>query len=203
MKNKTHAPFSGYCLGLWMAVALSTSSVAVPNLVQNGSFESGDVGWGWTYNFGIAYGFPGAAAGGNFAEVYGTIYQTLATTPGQTYDVRFALAGNFNIASLTTADIVWGNQDLGTVSWNPSGHNVNNFGWIWADFHVTAISSSTLFTIANPYVGDGSGRIARVDAVSVTAVPDASSTAVLLGFGVLGILGTRPFLKLSKIKRNG
>lgn len=166
-------------LALFVSAALgilsTPSSKAIPyvNLVNNGSFESGDVGWGYTYNWGVGSGFS-AADGGNFAEVYGTIFQTISTVPGTQYDFRVALAGNLNISQSQTINVDWGNTTLGSVTWSPAGHTIGNLGWVYGDFHVFATSPNTVITIENPYVGDGSGRIARVDAISVSAVPDTS-----------------------------
>jgi hypothetical protein len=175
-----------------VAVLLATASFqslkAIPvNLVQNGSFEQGLTGWGYTYNWGVWLGFPGAPDGRNWGEVDGTIYQTLSTAPGQQYDLRFALAGNANISALMVMNVLWGGSQVGTLSWNPAGHNINNLGWIWADFTVTATSPTTLLTFQDPYVGDGSGRVDFIDAISVTAVPECSSTLFLLMTSLVAI----------------
>jgi hypothetical protein len=70
-----------------------------PNLVRNGGFEDGLLVWSYTYNWGIWAAFPGAVDGRNWGEVDGTIYQTLSTTPGQQYKLKYFLAGNKNITS--------------------------------------------------------------------------------------------------------
>jgi hypothetical protein len=166
-----------------------TSLYTLPpgNLVQNGGFEQGLVDWGWTYNFGVWEGFPDAAEGGNYGQVYGTIYQTLPTVPGQEYQLEFATSGNFNVSSVQVLNALWNGLQVASVSWNPSGHNVNNLGWVWTTVDVTASSSSTLLTFSNPYVGDGSQRIPNIDAISVVAVPEPSST-VLFGLGGIALL---------------
>src|SRR4051794_39456020 len=115
-----------------MGIASIQSLKGIPyvNLVNNGSFESGDTGWGYTYNFGVGYGFPDAADGGNFADVFGNIFQTISTVPGTQYDFRFALAGNLNIIQSQTINALSGNTTLGSVTWNPAGHTINNLGWV-------------------------------------------------------------------------
>jgi hypothetical protein len=149
------------------------------NLVQNGSFEGGynkgPVDWGWNYNVGLAEGFQDTADGSDWAEVDGTLYQTIQTTPGQEYQIQFALSGNFNISAPTVVDVLWDGTSVGTVSWSPSGHSINNLGWVWTDFDVTAGTTSSLLTFENPFVGDGSGRIPNIDAVSVESVPEPAS----------------------------
>ena len=168
-------------------VIYTMDDVVQGNIVQNGGFEQGYAGWGWTYNFGVWYGFPDAAEGRNWGEVDGTIYQDLATIPGQQYQLQFALAGNLNISSSAVVNVLWGGNGIGSVSWNPAGHNINNMGWVWSDFDVTASSFTTRLTFANPYVGDGSGRIDLVDAISVVAIPEPSSL-LLFGVGWLALL---------------
>jgi len=157
------------------------------NLVQNGGFEQGLTVWGWTYNFAVVLGVPNAAEGSNYGQVYGTIYQTLATVPGQEYQLTFATSGNLNISSVQVDNALWGNSQVASASWNPAGHSVNDLGWVWTTVDVTASSSSTLLTFSNPYVGDGSQRIPSIDAVSVVAVPEPSS-ALLLGLGGLALM---------------
>jgi hypothetical protein len=174
---------------LWLSQCRLT---AQQNIVQNGSFENGyqngPVDWGWTYIPGLALGFPDAADGSNWADVYGTLFQTLQTTPGQEYQLQFALSGNFNISAPSFADVLWDGVNIGNASWSPAGHNINNMGWVWVDFDVTAPTSSSLLTFENPFVGDGSGRIPRIDAVSVEAVPEPAGIW-LLCFGLLAFCG--------------
>jgi hypothetical protein len=165
---------------------------AQQNIVQNGGFENGwqndaPTDWGWTYNVGLMEGFPDAAQGSCFAFVYGTIFQDLPTTPGMEYQVQFALAGNYNSSAPNVVDVFWGNEELGTASWIPSGHSIRNMGWEWVDFDVVAVSTNTVLTFEDPFVGDGSGRIPAIDAVSVVGIPDEPWTIWLLGLGLLAI----------------
>jgi hypothetical protein len=49
----------------------------------------------WTGNYGLGLGIEGVAAGRNFAEIINSsdfVAQTLATTPGQVYQVSFAVS---------------------------------------------------------------------------------------------------------------
>jgi hypothetical protein len=178
-------------LGLWAFQARCQV-----NLVSNGGFEggynNGPRGWGWTYNVTLWSGFPGAAEGGCYAGVDGTLYQDLHTTPGQAYELRFAMAGNFNQGQVAELDIQWGSLTLGSLTWNPAGHSINNLGWVWGDFEVTATASTTRLTFENPNVG--TQNIPLLDAVQVIAVPEPSSLG-LVSLGILGGLMSRPFIR--------
>lgn len=158
--------------------------VAQENIVRNGSFEggwqNGPIGWGWTYNVGLYGETTGAADGRYWADAFGTLYQDLTTIPGGNYHLRFALAGNFNISAPTAAKVLWNGTEIGTANWSPFGHNINNIGWVWEDYDVTAQGSSTRLTFENPFVGDGSGRILRLDGVSVVPVPVPEPAGVCL-----------------------
>ncbi len=80
----------------FMTISFCPPGFGIPiNLVQNGSFESGLTSWS-SSGVGEFLGFPDAADGGCFAGVGEYIYQDLVTTPGQAYDLRFAMAGNIN-----------------------------------------------------------------------------------------------------------
>jgi hypothetical protein len=178
-----------------VGIASIQSAKAIPyvNLVNNGSFETftGDwnsVGWGWTDNLALALGFQDAADGRNFADIYGTIFQTISTVPGTEYDFRFALSGDFNISQSQTLNALWGGTTVGTVTWNPGGHDIYNMGWVWGDFHVLATTPTTVITLENPFAGDGSYRTPSVDAISVSAVPDTSAyLSATFGLVVAGL----------------
>jgi hypothetical protein len=169
-----------YCLVLLIAGSLCVKSFGIPiNLVQNGSFESLSLAPWTASKVGLFLGFGGAADGGNFAGLGGFIYQDLTTTPGQAYDLRFAMAGNINWPGQITMNTVWGDSLVDVTTWNPAGHNIENLGWIYSDIIVVATSSTTRLEFLNP------GQLNQqpfLDAVSVTAapVPDLASTLVLL-----------------------
>jgi hypothetical protein len=162
------------------------------NIVNNGGFEggwnNGPVGWQWTYNVGLDEGFSSAAQGGSFAQVYGTLYQDLPTAPGHQYHIEFAMAGNYAVPQQAELDVQWGNTTVGSVTWDPAGHNVNNLGWVWGEFDVVATTTFTWLTFSNPNVG--TENIPDLDAVSVVAVPEPSSLSLLC----LGIAAITPGL---------
>jgi hypothetical protein len=167
-----------------LALLLSQSQLtAQQNIVQNGDFTSLSV-WGWTYNFAVAEGYQNAAVGNSYGQVFGTLFQSLPTTPGQTYQLQFAMAGNLNFPDSAVLDVLWGGASVGSISWSPAGNNRQNLGWVWTDFYVTALTSSTELAFDNPNVG--TENIPFLDAVTVEPVPEPSAASLLLlGSGAL------------------
>jgi hypothetical protein len=156
------------------------------NLVQNGSFESSSLSpWGQS-DVGLWLGFPDAADGRNYAGIGGYLYQDIPTTAGQTYELQFAMAGNANWPGLITMNTLWGGNTVNITTWNPTGHNVNNLGWIYVDMNVTANSSMTRLEFDNP------GQINQqpfLDAVGLFAVPEPSPSMFMVSFGILVLFG--------------
>jgi hypothetical protein len=186
---------------LFFASSLCPLSFGVPiNLVQNGSFEDNFTLSPWTASgVSLFAGFSGAADGANFVNISGYLYQNVATTPGQTYDLRFAMAGNFNWPSLITMDTYWGNSLLAVTTWNPAGHNINNLGWIYVDLNVVASSTTTRLEFLNPGQGNQSPDL---DAVSLIAVPDQTSTFGLLSIAIALTLKTLRRQSLKEIRKS-
>jgi hypothetical protein len=161
--------------------------------VVNGSFETGDfTGWtqtGDTDFTGVVCGGPLASPVGNCHGFFGPlnpggISQTVTTTPGALYEIKFAFSprtpSNFFQAS-------FGGAQVASVT------NGNNNGFIFFDVFATATGSSTVlsFTFTN------ANEFSRLDAVSVveTAPPAVPLPAALplfaTGLGALGLFGWR------------
>jgi hypothetical protein len=122
--------------------------------------------------------------GNSYGQVFGTLFQSLPTTPGQTYQLQFAMAGNLNFPDSAVLDVLWGGASVGSISWSPAGNNRQNLGWVWTDFYVTALTSSTELAFDNPNVG--TENIPFLDAVTVEPVPEPSAASLLLlGSGAL------------------
>ncbi len=99
----------------------------------------------------------------------GEIYQDLATTPGQTYRLRFALAGNpESDQGLKTIQIWWGESQVAALEFNTSGRANTDMGWEFHEYLVTATSATTRLTFKST-AGTPDGPM--VDAVAV--VPTA------------------------------
>ena len=115
----------------------------------------------------------------------GSLSQTFDTLVGQTYDVKFYVAGNPDGGPVIKT------FDAGVTvsvpeSFDNSGFTKSSMGWTLYSFDFTATSISSTLTFASttntPYG-------AALDNVSVAAVPEVSTWAMmLLGFAGVGLL---------------
>ena len=208
---------------LLIALATSGIAAAIPahgaNLLVNGSFED-PVGayryvaggsteiTGWTTqlsgveiftatDIGVGYDYPTVIADGVQAidlppYTYGGgggISQTFATTPGVTYDVSF-FAGT--VAS-------FGKPGLGnilvTVGSAVQYYPLQNFtqDWVWEQKALQFTASGTTATLTFVSLDDPYQYVASIDNVSVTAVPEVESCAMVGGLALLGFAGVRRF----------
>ena len=202
-----------------LAVAAALSFLAMgahANLVQNGGFE--DIGsatlqpWGgYTYGAGFASVLPGwnvnfgnvdivpasfsflqsAASGSNFLDLNGFtsggISQTLATVAGQQYNLNFKYSGNGAAAALMLLNPVGPTPLTGQTFLSAAGGNP--VAWLDGAFTFTALSNTTLLSFNSLNTGTG-GLL--LDSVSVTAVPEPGTYALMLaGLGVVGWLARR------------
>ena len=174
-EHESHRPSGAALFVIWI-VLLATNLNAQSSIVHNGGFENGTEGW-TLGNLGMWVNFPDPAEGSIYAEVRTFTYQDLATVPGQTYHLQFAMAGNFNWPAPITMQISWGNDLVATPTWNPAGHTINNLGWIYSDFELLATAPVTRLEFLNP------GQINQspmLDTVSVIPVPEPSPFALLV-----------------------
>jgi hypothetical protein len=176
------------------ALLLCAPAAFAQNLLQNGSFETGDfTGWTTGGNFGATgvtsgpfYVYSGAQDG-NFYAYLGpvgadaTLSQTFTTTAGQQYTFSFWLAAVGDNPSDFSA--TWdGSQAISLTNPNTGGN------WQQYSFTETGTGSDTI-TLS---FRDDPAYIA-LDNVSVTqngtgTVPEPSSF-LLMGSGVLGLAG--------------
>ena len=164
------------------------------NLVNNGSFETGDF-TGWTVSGDTSFvgvcdvsNCPGfTPQDGNFAAYFGpvgdtaTISQTIATTPGDEYSLSFYLANP-----------VGGTPNFFNVTFGNSSFSFSNFGvaFGWQQFTLTTLATSDQTQLSFTFRNDPSYWF--LDNVNVQqsggTVPEPG-TLVLFGSGVLGLAG--------------
>ena len=207
-------------------VLLFNSHSARANLVSNGSFESGAIdpgifttltapdsssitGWSVT---GGSVDYIGtywtAADGGRSLDMdgisQGTVaQQSLATVSGQTYLVSFNLAGNpDNGPTVKTIGVTIGGSAQQIFTFDTTGKSHSNMGWITESFLYTATGTSVITfesLTQGPVGNEGFAAFGpTLDNVSVTAVPEASTWAMMmLGFLGIGFMASRRKLPVS------
>lgn len=180
-----------------LAIALSTTlaSLAAQAGIVNGSFEanaqaagswniySNLTGWtGGSAGIELRNGVAGTAQdGANYVELDTTgnsgMSQTVATLAAQTYELslwyspRAGVNGNSN-----GIEVWWDGAKLGTL--NGSGQNQSNHVWRQYSFNVTGTGSNQVRFVA---VGNSDGVGGSLDNISLNAVPEPGSLALVLG----------------------
>jgi choice-of-anchor C domain-containing protein len=182
--------------------ALAPMAHASSELIVNGGFESSDFSGnflpmtsglnGWTITGSVdlinSYWQPGA---GNYSldlngNGVGGISQSFATTVGATYHVSFDMAGNPDGGGTDKTITVNGQS----FSYDASNSSRGDMKWQSRGFNFVATSTSTTLSFAgseqNQYWG------AALDNISVTAVPEPETYAMLLaGLGLVGAIARR------------
>jgi hypothetical protein len=183
--------FLGRLLALGV-VLVTTGQLASGNLITNPGFETGDFS-GWTASGSAVFVQPGEQHSGTYSANFessgpnlDTVSQNLATTSSSLYDLSFWL---FNA-------VVGGppinNEFRVTFGGVVILDLLNAPGFSYTQFTFTGLAatgSSTTLEFAGKS-GDGGYFL---DDISVTAgaaanVPDAGSSALLLGLGLAGVV---------------
>lgn len=169
------------------ALALALPATAATNLVNNGGFEDGSLaGWSGSVLDSPYSGVDcvsGTAAAGTcqaFLGTFGsadTLSQDLATTAGQTYAVSFAFTSDGSVPAAFS--VSFGGQTLYSAGSPSAGTQLLSFTGTAA-----ASSTSLVFSFSND------PGYYTLDAVSVTAVPEPA-TAALMGAGALALAAWR------------
>ena len=176
-------------------------ALAAPvNLITNGSFESNAVGngsysivgstAGWTVGpngLEIRNNVAGSAfSGGNYVELDTTanswISQTLNTVAGATYTLSFSYANRPDFRSAASNGIDWSIGGLG-------GLVGNNTTTTWQTLTTTFTGTGSPMTLRFAAAGISDSYGTSLDNVSVTAVPEPQSLALMLaGLGAMGLV---------------
>jgi choice-of-anchor C domain-containing protein len=125
----------------------------------------------------------------------GGVAQTFTTIIGDTYLVSFAMAGNPGFGNgdgIKTLSVSADGQS-GTFSFDTTGHNLQNLGWVTDTWSFTATGTST--TLAFNSLTENTNFGPTLDNVIVTAmssVPEPSSAIMLsLAFASLNVMAVR------------
>jgi choice-of-anchor C domain-containing protein len=192
-------------VGIVLAAAAS-HGFASTNLVTNGSFEANSVPGtfinsaqqsisNWTVGAGnvdLVGSLWTAASGVNSVDLNGSkkgeIHQTLNTVVGQTYQLSFELAGNFQGgAAIKNLSVNIGPNGL--YSFDTTGKSAGSMGWTTYSTTFVAVSNATTLSFASNTSGAYGPAL---DNVSVSAVPEPESFAMLLaGLGMMGVIARR------------
>jgi hypothetical protein len=155
----------------------------------------------WGPANGSANGFTAASpAGGNFVAAdgafeVGPLSQTLTgLTAGKDFRVTFYWAGaqqfGFNGPTTERWDVSLGGQTFSTNTVAIGDHGFS--GWQKASFVFTPTSSTAVLTFLAKGTPDGLPPFSLLDGVTGSAVPEASTWAMLIvGFGLVGAASRR------------
>jgi hypothetical protein len=173
---------------LGAAAVASATLFAAPamaaSVVTNGGFETGDfTGWNTTGNLGV-YSNVGNAAVPTDWGTYRvaslgttTLSQTLSTIAGTVYRIAYSIESDAGPGTVAV--------NFGSATPNTGGTNTTTGRDDFAThfFFATATSASTVLSVQL-----SNGSYFNLDNISVTAVPEAGTWAMLMiGFGAAGV----------------
>jgi hypothetical protein len=171
---------------LWVILAMLTLQASAQNIVSNGSFETFSAtltGWNTVEGYGWESATTSAADGQSFAIINGDIYQDLSTTPGQTYQLRYAVSG-IGPGGIVTLQTYWGGNLVASTPFDTSGVSNENFGWIYVTNIVLATTSTTRLWFGNAGGLNASGP--NLDDVSAVAFDATPTSCIGVPNGIIG-----------------
>jgi len=176
------------------------------NLVNNGSFEATAINNGnWTIVSSLAGWTTGdlgielrnnvvgsALAGNNFAELDTTgnssISQSIATVAGQWYTLSFAYSNRSDVA-VNSNGLSW---TFGDTTGNAIASTLASGGNQWQQFSTVVKASGSSMTLSFSAIGSSDSLGSSLDNISVSAVPEPQSYALLLaGLGAMALVVRR------------
>jgi hypothetical protein len=171
---------------LGLAMALAGPAQAVDNLVANPGFMAGSYGWQTSRSGLLITGLPGLGDAGvayiGCVELcpllpgQGTfIGQTVATTPGRSYDLRF-----WSDARASRLAVFWQGQLV-----TPELVQSNGSGW--NEFRYTGLAATAPLTSFEVHAFRIGGPMLRLDQFSINnSIPEPNAAAMLtIGLGLL------------------
>jgi hypothetical protein len=120
------------------------------------------------------------------ANALGAVEQTLATIAGQSYALSFGYSGRSDAGGNSKAEVYWGNTRIDILD------AASNSGWKTFNYTLQASDSETAlrFVSLEPTTNKSFGSY--LDGVSVSAVPEPETYAMLLaGLGLMATIARR------------
>ncbi len=163
---------------------LAMSAQAANPIVTNGFFDQGSLAWSSAGSQAATFTTEASLQSTSYGPSYSThawIYQTLTLGEGTWYSLAFTSGGNgFGEVRLYDADLIL-NGSIDPVGFNVPGQHSFSFA--------TGPGTGTITSKLEFYVASGS---ITIDNVTVTAVPEPESWAMLLvGLTAVGGLARR------------
>jgi hypothetical protein len=198
---ETRPTMNKLLLAVALAASFGVAHAGPTNLVVDGSFEDqaqAAGSWnvynkinGWTTVSGSGIELRDQVAGNafdgkNYVELdsynNSAMAQTLTTTAGSLYTLSFAYSARAGVdAASNPIEVLWNGLSVATVT----GSGLGQSGNVWSTFNyaVTGTGSDVLTFRA---MGTNDSVGGSLDAVSVSAVPEASTYAMMF-FGLVAI----------------
>jgi choice-of-anchor C domain-containing protein len=126
----------------------------------------------------------------------GTIYRDVPTTPGASYVLKFAFAGNAEDAAIKEAKVFWDDSEVADLTVDTTGRSFSNMGWTYYQYTLKATKDVTRIRFQS-LTFNALGPV--IDDVSLSDVtPPVKLTAnMFAGVWLEGAPGTRQQLQFT------